>query len=521
MEFRYGRRIVRAMARVVVSRQPVSSAARRTRHSAVPAFLAVLVGLMFPGISGGCAWLPSEFNLSPLYRQRLAEDGSPLEVDVLWPIFHYERTPDGGDDFRIRPFYRRVTEPETNIVGRSATEHQFLWPLGRVRSDGQETSHRFFPLYWYRRRPNVDGLEETDWYALFPFVWGGTREDGEESYFGVLPFYADLPNFLTYDRLLFVLWPLYTRTEKNGNVGNLFLWPLVGFGSGPDGHRWHRALPLWMFAEDQAYWRWSILWPFIHFGSEARNTDRPVDHWMLWPLLGHRYGPHVSGWSFLWPFFEYLRIDDRLLKLTLFWPLFRYELDDSTGFNLERWWLWPLVARTVTDRQWAWSVLWPLIWFREYRDPEGTQEQDWFLPVYWRVTREGRDGSHDDFSKIWPFFHRQASRDEDGSPTRGDWSLLSPWPWRESNAAGVEEAYGWIWTLAKGRRRAVDDDSFHLAAHLFTTRERSGRTQTSMPFLFSYESDGTAKTLYLFNLLPIPLGGSDDRAAPTMELPSR
>ncbi|MGA1525647.1 MAG: hypothetical protein ACO4CZ_16905, partial [Planctomycetota bacterium] len=32
-----------------------------------------------------CTWLPHECNLSPLYRQRLAEDGTPLEVDALWP----------------------------------------------------------------------------------------------------------------------------------------------------------------------------------------------------------------------------------------------------------------------------------------------------------------------------------------------------------------------------------------------------------------------------------------------------
>src|SRR5687767_12553133 len=60
----------------------------------------------------GCALLPAELNLSPLWYHRCDEDGEPLEWDLLWPIFHYERTPQGGDDFRIRPLYRRFTEPE-------------------------------------------------------------------------------------------------------------------------------------------------------------------------------------------------------------------------------------------------------------------------------------------------------------------------------------------------------------------------------------------------------------------------
>ncbi|MGA0870019.1 MAG: hypothetical protein ACO3UM_13910 [Planctomycetota bacterium] len=94
-----------------------------------------------------CTWLPHEFNLSPLYRQRLADDGTPLEVDALWPLVHYERTEEGGHDFRVRPLYRRVTEPDQrDFVDRPATEHQFLWPLGRVRVDDEQQTARLFPL---------------------------------------------------------------------------------------------------------------------------------------------------------------------------------------------------------------------------------------------------------------------------------------------------------------------------------------------------------------------------------------
>ena len=53
--------------------------------------------------TSACAWMPRELNLTPLWFHRLDADGSMLEWDLAWPIFHYERTTDGGDDFRVRP----------------------------------------------------------------------------------------------------------------------------------------------------------------------------------------------------------------------------------------------------------------------------------------------------------------------------------------------------------------------------------------------------------------------------------
>ena len=111
---------------------------------------------------GSCSMLPSEFNLSPLYRHRLDQEGKVLEMDLVWPLIHYETTAAGGSDFRIRPLYRRVTEPDLagfspqpqaetgqsqDSAPLSRSEHQFLWPLGRVRSSADET-HAQWRLVW-------------------------------------------------------------------------------------------------------------------------------------------------------------------------------------------------------------------------------------------------------------------------------------------------------------------------------------------------------------------------------------
>ena len=469
--------------------------------------------------------LPSEFNLSPIYRHRLDAQGAVLEMDVAWPLIHYEATPDGGDDFRIRPFYRRVSGPDLPGFGPaptrepgstelaqpiSRTDHQFLWPLGRVRTSQDETHARLFPLASRDSRTFHDGRSESDWYFLFPFFWGGsdqaTATSDPERYFGMFPVYLDAPaEFLTYDRLTFVLWPLYTRTEKDGRVGHIGLWPLVGAGSGAEeaDTRWHRILPLYNFISQAGrFARYSILWPIFSWGKEYMDTEDPMSSFAIWPLISRQWSQKIRSWSFLWPLFGGQTIEGKKDKLDLFWPFFRSLYDNTEGRETNQWWLWPLFSRTTGRHQDAWSALWPLVWWREYDDPDGVQTQRWVLPFFKSIQRDWKDGGQDDYLQVWPLVHTDRKRD--GS---GEWSVPSPWFYRDGNEVGVSEAYDWLYTLVKGRTRSPDDHAVQTIGHLYTTRTRGERTQTSVPFLFSYESDKQHQTLYLFNCIPIPLGG--------------
>ena len=352
----------------------------------------------------GCGILPSEFNLSPLYRHRLDEQGAVLEMDVLWPLIHYEKTAEGGGDFRIRPFYRRVSKPDLPGFGPkpSATEppitrtdHQFLWPLGRVWTHEREFHARLFPLFLYDDREYIDGRQESDWYFLFPFFWGGADRASADApakrYFGMFPLYLDAPGeFLTYDRLTTVLWPLYTRVEKDGRVGHTFLWPFIGFSTAErEGDTlWRRFLPLFNYiGRTGQFHRYSILWPFIHWSVELLHTDDPLRSFSIFPLFSWQKNERVHSWSFLWPFFRGESIEGKKDKLDILWPFFRWQEDDTQGRELKQWWLWPFFSRTDAKHQQAWSVLWPLIWWRQYDDPDGSQTQRWVVPFFKHIHR--------------------------------------------------------------------------------------------------------------------------------------
>lgn len=455
---------------------------------------------------GSCSMLPRELNLSPLWFHRLDENGEPLEWDLLWPLFHYERTPDGGDDFRIRPLYRRVTEPAL-----AATEHQFLWPLGRVRSDPEESNQRLFPLWSWRSRDNEDGVHEVDWYLLFPFIWGGNSDDDREDYLAVIPFYADIPQFLSYDRFQMIAWPLFLRLDKEGHRHRMLLWPLIGFSScAENDHSWFRILPFYAHDIEPSRWeRRYVLWPFFSWGVENKDGGDPVDFLWVWPLFGYHKGNKVSGWTFLWPLFAKTSRQDHFYRLNILWPFFHYYTNRIED-HVTEWWLWPFVGHVDSDDQYAWSFAWPIVWWRWYKDPGSRSHQAWILPFFWRVRRDYDDGSQHDFFRLWPLFHHSTEVDPDGKPVRGDWSLFSLWPLRASSAVGMEELYGFLWELIVGRRRAADDTAVEVTARLFTSRERQGHHSASVPFLGSYERDASGrKTLRLLQFLPISLGGGD------------
>lgn len=459
-----------------------------------------------------CSVMPRELNLSPLWFHRLDAAGNVLEWDAAWPILHYERTAAGGDDFRIRPLYRRVTEPSPELPEDDAVEHQFLWPLGRIRNYASETSARLFPLWSWRSRVNDDGHRDVDWYALFPFVWGGGSDDGED-YFGVFPFYLDAPQFLTYDRFRAVLFPLFLTLEKNDHRHHLALWPLIGWSDCATGtHSWFRVLPFYLHdIEAGRHERRSVLWPFVSWSTENLDgRNGPVESFMLWPLFGWRSGADVSGWTLLWPLFSSITRQDHFRRLVLLWPLFRYYWNRAED-NVTQWWLWPLFGRVVSDDQDSWTALWPLIWWREYRDPERDVRQQWLLPFFWRIAIDNDDGTRERHLKLWPLWHATGHSDAAGDSTAGEWSLLSPLWGRNTLTYGLQEAYGFLWEIARGVQRSRDDHAVDVVGRLYTHRSRGDGATASVPLLFNYEQDEHgARTLRLLQFLPIPLGHADD-----------
>ena len=347
----------------------------------------------------------------------------------------------------------------------------------------EETSARLFPLWSWRSRPNEDGERDVDWYALFPLLWGGWSADARENYFALFPLWADIPEFLTYDRFRTLLFPLFVSVDKGGHRHHLVLWPLIGWSNCAEGeHSWFRVLPFYGHdIEANRFDRRFALWPFLTWSTENEDTEGgAVRSFSLWPLFGIRSGTQVAGWHVLWPLFQYTHKQEHFLTLTLLWPFFRYHWN-RVDQNLKQWWLWPFYSRVTSDDQDAWTALWPLIWWRRYDEVDGRTDQHWVLPFFWRIRQDRKDGSGEHHWHAWPLLHHTAAHDVDGRRSRGEWSLLSPLPWRDGLAYGVQEAYGWLWELARGVQRSHDDHAVDVLGRTYTSRSRNDGTTASMP----------------------------------------
>lgn len=475
----------------------------------------LLVVVLLCTMSGACSLMPRELNLTPFWFHRMDAEGNLLEWDAAWPIVHYEQTPEGGHDFRIRPFYRRVSDPSPELPEDASTDHQFLWPFGRVQTYPEQTHARLFPLASWREALDENGECETDWYLLFPFLWGGSSEDGEEDYFAFLPFYADIPEFLSYRRFRTILFPLWMGLEKNDHYHQLVLWPLIGWSDCAEGtHSWFRVLPFYAHDIEQGrHERRSILWPLFSWSDENLDArSGPVQSFFFWPLLGWRTGPEVYGWTALWPLFSGTAKRDHFFVLNVLWPIYRYYWNRVED-NVTAWWVWPLFSRVISDDQDSWSALWPLIWWQHYRDPEGTHDSQWLLPFFWRIAKDNEDGSKERHVKVWPLAHSTFKVDQTGKTLSSDWSLLSPLIGHKGLMYGMQEAYGFLWEIARGVQRTPDDSAVDVLGRIYTHRSRQDGTTASMPFLFNYEQDKAGeRTLRLFQFLPIPLGSSPRQA---------
>lgn len=476
-----------------------------------------------------CAWLPAEFNLAPLYRQRMAPDGRLAELDVLWPLIHWERPDEGGQDLRLRPLWRRVSSEDG-----TETRHEFLAPFGEGRFDETEDVLRLFPLFYYRNHLHngIAGQWDKDWW-ITPLIWGGSSALGE-NYFGVFPIYGSIPQFLSYDRLTWLLFPLFLRTTKSDMTGTHLLWPFIGWGGSerPNRPYWWRVLPFFAKSIDPGKREsYSTLWPFFHWGRERLDKAHPYDSFFFFPFVGWKTGGAFLSWTFLWPFFRHAErsanSDDeeggRYSYWDFPWPLLRWLDDEWSEKPLHQRWITPFWSRTWTDRQDSTVWLYPFIWLRRYWSKMRDRTDTFILPFFWKnrirhksVEHRGTYERFDDDDKfeegedthwrLWPLADMRSDRD-------GAWRFraLSPWPYDGTYATGVREAYDWVWTLwhdegdARGNRRTR---SF---AHLWSSRNFAGqRYQSSMPFLFNYEAEAGedgVRTLRLFQFLPIRWGG--------------
>lgn len=341
-----------------------------------------------------------DVKLWPLFRW--TRDGPRLHWSALGPLLEYDASPETRD-LRIRPLLWLTHE-------RDEVRSELAYPLAGSRWSDTYRSFRFL-LFTWRTNPMPGAPPDAEWEsrtALFPFFFHRHRP-GEATGVGLFPFYLDMEDFLGWDRVQTILFPLWLRLSEPRVERQFFLFPFVSTIGGEDG-RGFRVFPFWGTKEIAGRERTRyILWPFHirqdrlvpGYGWEHRRVNFPVFSAIDGPLRTHR----------AWGVVARTHTVDRRTGSESFgapWPLaFR-----ERRLGEEEWRTWrlvPIYGRSDRDgihsRFWAWPAL---RWKMQDADDFRYERTD-VLAVLWRrqVLTSDASGRRERLTTLFPLLRSE------------------------------------------------------------------------------------------------------------------
>ena len=403
---------------------------------------ALLAGLL---ACAACASPSSDVHLAPFFSH-VSRAGGGREVDALAGAVRLRRpTPAAAiDEWALRPLV-------SHRSGDVSLTH-FLVPLGQHRSTAEDTSSRLIPLYWYQRHTHPGERSRWRFFSLLGFVFG-RQVDGSRS-IAWFPLGGHIVDYLSWDRIDFVLFPLFVRTQRFGRNTWHFLWPLFNWGDSYAG-RTRRFLPFYAESvRDGVFERRSYVWPFLHVADE--DLDRPpaerTHRWMLFPLLGRSTRGSFQATTFLWPFFGYS--SDSQTGYRAWdgpWPFVRFQSGGANPSAETRQRFWPFWSHFENDRHESTWYLWPLFNVRREEYPDGSRTGSFLVPFWqgWHRT-DSQGETQRRWTKLWPLYQDY----EEQGARRWAFPALNPfWP-----TPVIDDHYAWIYELfaveTDGRRRS-------------------------------------------------------------------
>ncbi len=470
-------------------RNPAGFARPRARRAA-------RTGLLALTLLAGCAAPGSEVHVAPFYARHATARGT-LEREALLGMLHEVRDAQEGTLLAaaVRPFYGWEN------LGGGEWRADILPPLGLAQRREDEVLSFVVPFYLYRIGDKVDGTREARMAMLPGFLFRNNSERGLS--FGWFPFFGKLEQFLTYEDVSFVLWPLFVRARAGERQSTHVPWPLLGWTRGGGESSFH-LLPFYAHAEIEGrYERSAYLWPFfqIHHNRLGGGGEEPEEILWIWPFYGRKTRGTYRADTVLWPLFGYARDprgDYRAFDAT---PLVRFEKGGLNTPVRARRRVWPFFGYVEADRMVYRTYLWPLIHVRQESYNDSERESFYALP-FWQSwdRREFASGRESAWRKLWPLF--QWERED--SLRRGSFPSLDPWTRNHQ----LTYHYGWIWRLWSYETDPEEDLTRQRAwLDLYRREKDAGEDRRSLSGLWArrdYRDEGgraIRETSLLFGLL--------------------
>lgn len=382
-----------------------------------------------------------------------SEPSGERRLDLLGPLFTYASGPE-RHELTLRPLFTYNSGPRADQSSLA-----ILYPIWMSRWDADQAKHSLLVLISYRtqeaRRPD-------EWdrrFDIFPVVFYRYNRTLGAS-LSVLPFYANLRDFLGYEQVQMILFPFYLRLKEPLLERTWAPFPFYARTSGTLG-RGYRVWPFYGWEEIGEEQRFSyIMWPFYirqerHFMRPERerrlviapfyaHTESPTydSRSYLGPFFTHTIDrkQHTDTWGYPWPlwvsqrnidtgertslrltpFYEDVRVGD-VHRHFILWPAYRWVTQDTETYHYRRSDALLAIARNTTESQPSYhherrlQTLFPL-----YRAQEDDQDSEFstlglldaiypynptikqlYAPLWQVYTRERRGDAPPRWSLLW------------------------------------------------------------------------------------------------------------------------
>lgn len=447
---------------------PRTAGSRASRSSSGWAFalaLAALLGLF------SCAAPGSDVALAPLWTD-ISTAGGGREIEALAGAVRVRHREHDGParEWSLRPFLKDTLEDNGD---RNA---QFLVPFGLRKA-------RRFEYTWYLRfvarydlRIDEQGRPERRLVTI-PLNYYSEDPSGRVNW-AVFPLAGSITRFLTFDRIDFVLFPLFLRTVRDGQVSTSFLWPIFNWTDGPRGTS-YRIWPLFgRLRQEGRYDRKFVLWPLLTWGVDFLSHPEPERRWMFWPFYGHTERGDYHAESVLWPFFGWsANPKTGMWAVDAPWPLVRFlrpGSDDPKGPRRSR--VWPFYSSYEGDGLTSHWAPWPLVNWRTEDDSLATRQSQYVMPFWQHWEMQEKQGPESSWTKLWPLFQHY----ERGDTSRSAFpSLLPFWHLPE-----VDDAYAWLYEVVT-REGAGRRQSLRFWGNVFRREADEREVRSYLSFLWS------------------------------------
>lgn len=474
----------------------------------------ILIALLNLPVAGDARAAESEaleFDFGPLVSRQRDLHGA-MRLRVLGPFFERATDEDGQALTAVRPFYSRYDNPE---LERSRSE--YLWPVGYSKRFRDEHSGRVLLAFWTRFDMNDPKSRYRFW--VVPLYFQGRDQQGE-NYAALFPLGGRIHEFLGRDKIEFVLFPLYLRTELNEVPSYSWLWPIFSHTSGRGIYRF-RVFPF--YGQNRFRDRFNkkfVMWP-IWSSAEYFYPGSSGKGYILFPLYGRLKLDDQRSWMVLPPFFRVSR-GERVNLVLAPWPFFQRR----TG-EIRQTWVWPLWGQKRMHGVQTRFFLWPFLHQERVDRGEEVARRTYLLPFYYSDVHRKRAYAPEpgapvprgemtaNYQKIWPLVSYIR---EDGE-TR--FRMLALWPLKHTPS--IERNYAPFWTLIHKvryedssdteilwglyRRQVRGPDKSYTSLFPLFERTRDNRAEESirrwslLKGLIGYERKGTNKRYQLLYLL--------------------